>query len=160
MVYRDIGFPDDMATPPTGISKRVTSMDTLFLRIAEGFSPTEYIFWTKIQLVAWSAADIALVFAVLRIVGLARAHAGNQRIRVRYVLLAASAGLTSVVLVLESSQQIFRLEAAVVGLQFAILIYSIIVDRQPVLRLLLRRGRCRANKANGPMSPGTGRRAP
>jgi L-asparagine transporter-like permease len=65
----------------------------------------------------------------------------SQRIPVRYVLLAVSAGLTSVILVLESSQQIFRLEAAVVGLQFAILIYSIIVDRQPVLRLLLRHSR-------------------
>jgi hypothetical protein len=124
-------------------------MDTLFLQIAEGFSPTEYIFWTKIQIVAWSAADIALVFAVLRIVGLARAHAGKQRIPVRYVLLAVSAGLTSVVLVLESSQQIFRLEAAVVGLQFAILIYSIIVDRQPVLRLLLRRRGCLADGEKG-----------
>jgi hypothetical protein len=119
----------------------MTWMDTLFLRIAEGFSPTEYIFWTKIQIVAWSAADIALVFAVLSIIGLARSHAGKQRIGIRYVLLAISAGLTPVVLVLESSQQIFRLEAAVVGLQFAILIYSIIVDRRHALGLLLRYSR-------------------
>ena len=123
----------------------MTLIDTLFLRIAEGFSPSEYIFWTKIQIVAWSAADIALVFAVLRIAGLARAHAGMQRIRARYVLLAVTAGLTPIVLVLETSQQIFRLEAAVVGLQFAILIYSIIVDRQQVLRLLLLRGRRRTD---------------
>jgi hypothetical protein len=116
-------------------------MDALFLRIAEGFSPTEYIFWTKIQIVAWSAADIALVLAVLSIIAIARAHAGKQRIGIRYILLAISAGLTPVVLVLESSQQIFRLEAAVVGLQFAILIYSIIVDRQPVIHFLLRHSR-------------------
>ena len=119
-------------------------MDTLFLRIAEGFGPTEYIFWTKIQVVAWSAADIALVFAALRIISFARAHAGRRRIRVRYVLLAVSVGLTPAVFMLQSSQQIFRLEAAVVGLQFAIMIYSIIVDRQSVLGLLLRRGHRRA----------------
>jgi len=115
----------------------MTSIETLFLKIAEGFSPTEYLLWTKIQVVAWSAADIALVFAVLRIIGLARAHAGKRCIRARYVLLAISAGLTPLVFVLESSQQIFRLEAAVVGLQFAILIYSIIVDRRPALKFLL-----------------------
>jgi hypothetical protein len=125
----------------------VTAIDALFLRIAEGFSPTEYIFWTKIQVVAWSAADIALVFAVLRIIGLARAHAGKQRVRIRYVLLAISASLTAVVLALESSQQIFRLEAAVVGLQFAILIYSIFVDREAVLGLLLRHSGRRVDKS-------------
>jgi len=124
-------------------------MDSLFLQIAEGFSPTEYLFWTKIQLIAWSAADISLVFVALRIIDLARADAGEQRIRIRYGLLAVSAGLTPIVFTLESSQQIFKLEAAVVGLQFAILIYSIVADRQSVLRFLLRRSQ--ADRAKGPI---------
>jgi hypothetical protein len=116
-------------------------MDSLFLHIAEAFGPTEYVFWTRFQVVAWSVADISLVFAVLRIIDLARTNAGEPRIRVRYGLLAVSAGLTPVIFVLDSSQQIFRLEAAVVGLQFAILIFSIIIDRQTVLRFLLRHSR-------------------
>jgi hypothetical protein len=114
-------------------------MDSLFLRIGYGFGPADYLFWTKMQLAAWSIADVALVFAVLRIIDIARSQVGKRRITIRYVFLAISAGLTLLAFVAETSGQIFAVEAVVIGMQFMILIYSIAVDRRAVLALLLLR---------------------
>jgi len=89
------------------------------------FSPEAYLFWTRIQCLAWSCADLAIVFYCVRIANLARTVAQQPRHRVPYLILAATACLLPTVALAVTGMQIFLIELLVTVPHFVLILYLI-----------------------------------
>ncbi len=116
-------------------------LDPAFLWIADHFTPGAYLVSTKVQGLVWSAADLVLVFAFLRIADTLRAGQGIPPIRRRYVLLAITALLTPLLVFARSPRGILLLESLICGVQFLILVATLILERARFLDLARRLGR-------------------
>ncbi len=103
--------------------------------IAFNLTDSRFLLFTKIQGILWSIADIALVYFFLKIADSARIRYGELPIRKRYLLLWISAALTPLLVFATSLKQIFILESVVCGIQYAILIVTVIGERRRILKL-------------------------
>ena len=134
--------------------------DPAFLWIATHFTAGLYLTSTKAQGLIWSGADVVLVFILLRIASLLRAREEARPIRWRYGLLAATALATPLLVFAGTSRQILLLESAVCGVQFLLLLYTLVRERGRFVSLLLDAGTARDNKqlpvsvSPAPTSPG------
>jgi hypothetical protein len=113
-------------------------MEQFLLWISLNFTDEAYLFHSKIQVILWSAADIILVLAMLRIVNLSRRRVGLKGPLVRYVLLGLTAALTPLLLFARTPGEFFRLECIICGGQFLILLYTVVFERKRLLALVLR----------------------
>lgn len=104
-------------------------LDASFLWIASQFGRDAYLVSTKVQGLVWSAADLVLVFVFLRIAGVLRARGGDPPIRWRYVALGLTALLTPLLVLARSPREILLLESLVCGLQFLILVITLVLER-------------------------------
>ena len=116
-------------------------LDPAFLWIADHFTPGAYLVSTKVQGLIWSAADLLLVFAFLRIADVLRAVEGTPSIRWRYLFLAVTALLTPLLVFARSSRGILLLESLICGVQFLILVATLILERGRFLDLARRLGK-------------------
>jgi len=116
----------------------MSDLGSLFLYIGRHFSTEVYLVSSKIQGLIWSAADVVLVLAVLKIAELARRKCGMGKPFVRYGLLYGSLLLTPLLLFTGTPREFFYLESAICGAQFAILLYTVITERNRILDLVLR----------------------
>jgi len=105
-------------------------LEEMFLWIGSNFTPEAYLFYTKGQGLLWSGADILLVFMLLRISDLVRERQGRGKIRFRYFFLGASVVLTPLLLFTRSKREFFVLESVICGLQFAVLVYTMVAERK------------------------------
>jgi hypothetical protein len=109
-------------------------MSPFWMTVAEWYHPERALILTKINVVAWSAADLVIVAALLAIVDLCARAEGRGRARLRWFLLALTALATPAVCLAESQSAVLGLEGAICGCQFAILAGTGVKD----LRLLVR----------------------
>jgi hypothetical protein len=107
------------------------------LWIGSNFNAGLYLLTSKIQAVLWSAGDVVLVFAALRIADLARRKAGMRRLNVLYGLLWLTVLLTPLLVFAATRRQFFLLECTICGLQFLILLYVALSERSRILELLV-----------------------
>ncbi|MEW6667257.1 MAG: hypothetical protein AB1512_18800 [Thermodesulfobacteriota bacterium] len=114
-------------------------VEQIFLWIGRNFTTESYMFHSKIQVILWSAADIILVLALLKIVTLGRRKAGLKGPLARYVLLFLTAVLTPLLLFSRTPREFLLLECIICGGQFLILLYTVIFERKTLLDLVLRR---------------------
>jgi hypothetical protein len=119
----------------------VDLLDPAFLWIAARFTPEAYMVSTKVQGLVWSLADLLLVFVFLRIADTLREGQGAPPIRWRYALLAATALATPLLLFAASSRAILLLESLICGVQFLILVATLVLERARFLGLARRLGR-------------------
>jgi hypothetical protein len=112
------------------------------LWIGAHFTADVYLASSKLQGILWSAADIALVLAFLRIADFVRARTGEKKIRFRYHFLWLSALLTPLMLFARTPQQFFLLEAVICGTQFLILVYTVVAERRRMVAVM-RKALCR-----------------
>ncbi len=105
------------------------------------FSTEAYLLSTKVQGLLWSAADILLVLAFLRIADVLRSRHGVRPIRTRYLLLAATAVLTPALAFAPTSRWILILESVICGGQFLILAATLLLERTRLLGLVRELGR-------------------
>ena len=117
----------------------MTPVEQIILWISRNFISESYLFHSKVQGILWSAADILLVLALLKIVALGRRRAGLKGPWVRYVLLGLSAVITPLLLFARTPGEFFRLESVICGGQFLILLYTAVFERKRLLDLVLRR---------------------
>jgi len=130
-------------------------LDPVFLWIASRFTAGVYLTSTKVQGLVWSGADLVLVFIFLRIASLLRAQEGARPIRWRYLLLAATALATPLLAFAETPRQVLLLESAVCGLQFLVLLHTLVRERGRFMSLLLDAGPAQGEKrAPGFVPPG------
>jgi len=109
------------------------SIDLILLRIGSGFSRDIYFLLTKIQGILWSIANTVLVFYFLKITGLIRTYNHAKQIRYRYYFLLVSAILSLFLLFTENGTVFFALEAAIYGIQYTILLYTLILERKELM---------------------------
>ena len=127
------------------------------LWIATHFTADLYLTSTKVQGLAWSGADLVLVFILLRIASLLRGREGLRPIRWRYGLLGATAMATPLLAFAATSRQILLLESAICGTQFLVLAYTLARERARFLALILPWGPQKHLEAGAPptaRSPG------
>ena len=111
-------------------------LEAVFLWIGVHFTGEAYLFFSKLQGILWSTADIVLILALLKIVGFVRARSREKKIVVRYLFLWISALITPLMLFAQSPRQFFLLEAALCGTQFLILVYTVIAERKRMVALM------------------------
>lgn len=116
--------------------------------IGANFDPGLYLMTSKIQGVIWSAADIVLVLAVLKIASLARTKCGLRGLPSLHLLLWFSALLTPLLVFAKSARQFFFLECLICGLQFLILVYVALTERERILDLVLGIGEGKEEKGS------------
>ncbi len=107
-------------------------MESLLLQIAEGFDHDVGLPWLKALAIAWSGADLLLIVAVLRMAGTARARAGKPPVRVRWVVFWATALLTPGLVFIRTDLELFYLDAVIAIPQYAVLVWSMAVERDTV----------------------------
>ena len=107
-------------------------MDSLLLWIGTYFTEETYMFYTKIQGMIWSLADFLLIFFILKIIDLVRANEGKGKIFFRYLFLWSSAVLTPLLILPQTKNGFFLLESIICGIQFSILVYTVMVERKRV----------------------------
>ena len=130
----------------------------LFFWIGSNFTTETYLFYTKIQGIIWSVADIVLVLTFLKIAEYVRRYNGETRIRWRYGLIIFSAALTPFIIFTQNPRQFYFLESAVCGIQFAVLIYTVMAEGMSILHCLRQRmdalhQEARALRAKDPNAP-------
>ena len=108
-------------------------VEGIFLWVGANFSTEVYMLSTKIQGILWSMADIALVYLLLKIATLVRAKKQKKKIIFRYFFLWFSALLTPLLIFTDESEQFFLLESIIFATQYAILLYTLIVERKGMI---------------------------
>jgi hypothetical protein len=108
-------------------------IDTILLHIGSGFSRDTYFLFTKIQGILWSIANTVLVFYFLKITELIRMHNHMKQIRYRYYFLLVSAILSLFLLFAKNGTVFFALEAAIYGIQYTILLYTLVLERKALM---------------------------
>jgi len=102
--------------------------ESLLLLVGKNFTTEVYMFYTKLQGMIWSIADIVLVLVLLKIADLIRKRSQKKRITLRYVFLLVSAILTPLLIFTKTPRQFLLLESIICGTQFSILVYTVIVE--------------------------------
>jgi peptidoglycan/LPS O-acetylase OafA/YrhL len=111
-------------------------LEASFLWIGAHFTAEVYLFSSKLQGMLWSAADIVLVLALLKIADFVRHRSGEKKIALRYLFLWLSALITPLMFFAQSPQQFFLLEAAICGMQFLILVYTVVAERKRMVAVM------------------------
>ncbi len=109
------------------------SIDAIFLHIGNSFSRETYFLLTKIQGILWSIANTVIVFYFLKIADLIWIHNHLKLIRYRYYFLLVSAILSLFLLFTENGTIFFSLEAGIYGIQYTILLYTLILERKELM---------------------------
>lgn len=92
------------------------------------FSPEQYLFWTRWQCLAWSLADLLIVFFLIRLSNQARVVVQRPAHRYSYVLLGFTAALVPFVVMAPSGGLIFLLELGITVPHFLLLCYLLTVN--------------------------------
>lgn len=92
------------------------------------FSPEANLFWLHIQCLAWSVADLVIIFNLLRIANLARRMAGARPHMFSYVVLGLTMLFVPVVAVAPNGGMLFALELIITVPHFLIILYVLAVD--------------------------------
>lgn len=103
-------------------------MERLLLWISNHFTFEHYLVATKIQGLLWSIADIVLVYFFLKIAELSMSSVPGKKITYRYWLLWLSAFLTPFLLITKTKNQFFILDSVVCGIQYLILLYTLVLS--------------------------------
>ncbi len=104
------------------------------------FSPEAYLFWTRIQCLAWTAADITIVLLLIRLANLGRGLLGMRRHVWAYAVLAATVPPVVGVLLAEDGAAIFAFELLITVPHFLLILYLMVLNMRhapQVLRILV-----------------------
>jgi hypothetical protein len=107
--------------------------------IGSHFNPDSYLVLTRIQGSLWTAADLIIVWHLLKIADLMRAYLAVRRHRVSYYALAATIPFALFLPVAPTGLSVFRIELFVTIPHFLIILYVLICDAQHAARALHRR---------------------
>ncbi|MBN1849361.1 MAG: hypothetical protein JW932_12325 [Deltaproteobacteria bacterium] len=110
-------------------------IENALLWLVQHFNTPRYMFHTKLQALVWSLADIVLVFAFLKIIDRMKRKEGRKGITVRFWFLYCTAGLKIIPFFFGTPEMFISLDFLICGLQYAILVYTIIVDRKTLMAL-------------------------
>lgn len=92
------------------------------------FSPEQYLFWTRWQCLAWTLADLLIVFFLIRLSNQARRIVQARPHRFSYWVLGLTAPLAPLVALSPSGGWLFLLELGITVPHFLLLCYLLGVN--------------------------------
>ena len=92
------------------------------------FGPEQYLFWTRVQSIAWTGADLVIVFFLIRCANLARSVLGHRPHRGSYAVLGATAFLAPCLVAAPSGKVIFALEMLITVPHFLLILYLLFAN--------------------------------
>ena len=110
-------------------------IENALLWLVQNFDTSRYMFHTKLQAFVWSLADVVLIFAFLKIIDRIKRKESNKGITKRFWFLYFSAGLKIIPFFFRTPEIFISLDFFICGLQYAILVYTIIADRKVLMAL-------------------------
>lgn len=90
---------------------------------AAWFTPEQYLWWTRVQCLAWTSADAVIVFALIRLANAARALLGKRQHLFSLVALGVSLLFAPLVLVASTGAMVFVLELLITIPHFLLILY-------------------------------------
>ena len=110
-------------------------IENFLLWLAHDFDTPRYMFHTKVQAIFWSIADVVLIFAFLKIIDRTKKKLGDRGIHIRFWLLYFSALLKILPFFFKTPEIFVSLDFFICGLQYSILLYTVIADWKTLMRL-------------------------
>jgi hypothetical protein len=96
--------------------------------MGHAFTASDYIFWTRIQCSAWTLADLAIVFYLIRLANVARRELGIRRHSISLGVLLATVPPSIAVPFMTTGSSVFLLELAVTVPHFLLILYILTAD--------------------------------
>ncbi len=87
------------------------------------FTAEQYLAWTRVQCLAWTAADVCIVVLLLRTANMARARAGKRPHVFSYAVLAATLLFVPLILIVRDGWTMFFVELAITVPHFLLILY-------------------------------------
>ena len=100
------------------------------------FSPGDYMFWTRIEGTLWTAADVFIVFYLVRCANLCRKIVGEPPHVAPYAILGATLPFCALIPFLHSGALFFLLELVVTAPHFMLILYLICADARHAVKAL------------------------
>ena len=100
-------------------------MNDLLMWILSWFDESRYVAATQIQGLLWSAADLTLLWMLLKITDLIR----GKRATYRWIVWSLTAVATPLLFFMHTRMDILMLEAAICGTQFLLLLEILLRER-------------------------------
>lgn len=100
------------------------------------FSPEQYLFWTRWQCLAWTLADLVIVFSVIRLANRCRSALGIRLHRFSYLVLAATVLFVPFLPFAPNGAFLFLLELFITLPHFLLLLYLCAADMNPAAKAL------------------------
>lgn len=94
------------------------------LALPTHFTAAQYLFWTRIECLAWTGADVVIVLCLLRLANLARAHAGRKPHVFSYAVLAATLLFVPMIVLAQDGWTMFLAELAITVPHFGLILYA------------------------------------
>lgn len=94
------------------------------------FSPESYLFWTRIQCLLWTAADVVIVYNLIRIANTGRKLTGDRPHRVSYVVLGLTLLPTPLIAVAKTGGTVFLIELLITAPHFLLILYLLWANRR------------------------------
>jgi hypothetical protein len=111
-------------------------MNEWILWIGGQFSPEDYLFWTRVQCLMWTAADVVIIVALARLANLARTREGARTHLFTCLVLAATIALAPFVILAPTGALIFVLELLITVPHFVLILYLLAANANRVARML------------------------
>lgn len=103
-------------------------MHDLIVSMGNAFTPEQYLFWTRIQCIAWTAADLFLLANLIRIANLCRRLNGTRNHLFSWVVLIVSVPFAILVLLAPTGASVFLLELLVTVPHFLLILYLLVAN--------------------------------
>lgn len=94
------------------------------LALPTHFTAAQYLFWTRIECLAWTGADVVIVFCLLRIADVARRAAGRPPHVFSYAVLGATLLFVPMIVFARDGWTLFLAELAITIPHFALILYA------------------------------------
>ena len=103
------------------------------MQAAASFTPEQYLWWTRLQCIAWTSADAVIVFALIRLANAARALQGKPPHLFPYLLLGFSLIFAPLVFIAPTGRLVFFLELLITVPHFLLILYVLAVNRNTLV---------------------------
>ncbi len=110
----------------------------LFIAWADSITQEQYLWWSRLQCLGWTAADVVIVVALTRLVNAARTWEGRPPHLFPYLVLGFSLMFAPLVIIAPTGRLVFFLELLITMPHFALILYLLGVNHA-VLRALAKR---------------------
>jgi hypothetical protein len=100
----------------------------IIMWLGHHFSPEQYLFWTRVECLAWTAADVLIVFFLIRLANLVRGLQNRRQHLFSYILLGLTLLPVPLIVNAQTGWAIFTLEVLVTVPHFLLILYIMWAD--------------------------------